>query len=129
MSNNEHRTSNIEHRTGQIRASILFALTLAILVGLVLATVFVKFVWPMLAPKPALAQTPALKELTVAAFSLPDKHRIHPNEVKVIKLSAADYQAKVESARCLRPGRNETKGPAHEQPGNRAYDQGADFCR
>jgi Flp pilus assembly protein CpaB len=83
-------------RSGALAANTLFALTLAILAGLVFAWVFKVAVLDARAKAPPPA--PGIK-LTVAAANILDKTQIQASHVKTVTVTEAEYNAKVRDAR------------------------------
>jgi Flp pilus assembly protein CpaB len=76
-----------EVRAGAVNAATVFAVTMAILAGLIFAWVFkVVLLAPKEPPKP-----PPSYQVTVMASNLRDKMVIQPSQVKTITLSEPDY--------------------------------------
>jgi Flp pilus assembly protein CpaB len=84
-------TTTTHVRSGAINATTVFAVTMAILAGLIFAWVF-KVV--LLAPKEP-PPPPRTYTLTVAAFNLRDKVQILPHQIKTVTVSEEDYQNRV----------------------------------
>lgn len=89
-------------RQAQVRASTLFGIALAILVALILATIFLRYILPWLTAKPAPAAQkapPAKKVLAVAATNITDRRQIRANQVKNISVTEKEYNDIVDKAK------------------------------
>lgn len=84
------RTRTTASRTGAVQASTVFAVTLAILAGLVFAWVFKVVVLDRKAAKPP---PPPVYRLTVAAVNLMNKRQIQAAHVKTQTMDEATYNA------------------------------------
>jgi Flp pilus assembly protein CpaB len=85
-------------RSAQIHASTVFAVTLAIVAGLLFAGVF-KMYFLNNKPKVVQAPPPPTYRLTVAAVNLPDKTLILPSNVKTIAVGEEEYKTVMDSAK------------------------------
>lgn len=88
--------SHLHLRTAALTANSLFALTLAIVAGLIFAWIF-KVVVLDARPRPTVAASTV--KLTVAAVNILDKSQIQANQVKTITLTEAEYNTRVREAR------------------------------
>ena len=97
------RTTRLTHvRAAAISASTVFAVTLAIIAGLIFAWV-VKKIW--LEPKPRPPQAaPETRRLTVMATNLSNNQRVDAIHLKRITVSKEDYD------RYVKKGESEGKG-------------------
>jgi Flp pilus assembly protein CpaB len=75
-------------RNGAINASTVFAITLAVVAGLIFAWVAKKFVFDV--KKPPEPKTDTVN-VTVAATNILDKQEVQPSQIKTIKMSKEEY--------------------------------------
>jgi len=87
-------------RPAQVHASTLFALTLAIVAGLILATLFKFVIWDRLHATQPVPPAPVFR-LTVAAVNLVDKTVIQANQIKTVTVTQEQYEAAQRRARDL----------------------------
>ena len=88
-------------RSGQFHASTLFAITLALLGGLIGAYLFKTYVMNGKSTAAVAAPTPAFT-ITVAAVNLTDKALILPTQVKTVSVSKEEYERITSNPKYLR---------------------------
>lgn len=88
-------------RSGQLQASTVFALTLALLAGLIGAYLFKTYVLNGKTPAPP-AVANGVYQITVAAVNLTDKALISPGQVKTLAVSREEFERVTSNPKYLR---------------------------